>query len=257
MSTETQTRFAAALQDGTLPIPAGLNSWNAGRPERRFGVYRNNVAVGLIGALASRFPATERIVGEEFFAAMAREFIRHHPPRSPLLLSYGDDFGNFAKAFEPARALAYLPDIIRLEIARGHAYHAADAQPMAGDVLAAVDPSRLAGLTFVMHPSASVVRSPHPVVTIWAMNAGEMEIAPIAGLAGEDALIVRPQMNVEVHRLPPGGAVFLEALQTGSTLAAAVESASADSADFNLSANIAGALGAGAFAAVHQPPAGD
>jgi uncharacterized protein len=38
---------------------------------------------GLIRALASRFPVTEKIVGEEFFAGMARAFIELHSPRSP------------------------------------------------------------------------------------------------------------------------------------------------------------------------------
>jgi hypothetical protein len=54
-------------------------------------------------------------------------------------------------------------------------------------------------------------------------------------------------MIVEVHRLPPGGAVFLNALAQGATLAAAAGEALSLAADFDLSANLAGALQAGAF----------
>ena len=37
-----------------------------GAPDaRRFAVYRNNVAVGLIGALEARYPVSRRIAGDD------------------------------------------------------------------------------------------------------------------------------------------------------------------------------------------------
>ncbi|NTJ65353.1 DUF2063 domain-containing protein [Agrobacterium rhizogenes] len=250
MSLATQNEFAAALVDPDRAVPKGLTAWNGPQPARRFGVYRNNVAIGLIGALISRFPAAERIVGEEFFAAMAHEFIRLHPPRSPLLLAYGDDFPDFVESFEPAREIPYLADVMRLEALRGRAYHAADALPLDAALLATIEPAGLAELTFVPHPSASIMRSAHPAVTIWAMNTGEIELADIADWTAEDALVIRPQMIVEVHRLPPGGATFLEQLFAGAALGRAYEAALADAANFDLSANLAGAFTAGAFMAI-------
>jgi hypothetical protein len=250
MSLTTQSEFAAALIDPSLAVPEGLTAWNGPKPTRRFGVYRNNVAIGLIGALASRFPAAERIVGEKFFAAMAHEFIQLHPPRSPLLLAYGDDFPDFVESFEPAREITYLADVMRLEALRGQAYHAADALPLDAALLATIEPAGLAELTFVPHPSTSVARSAHPAVTIWAMNTGEIELADINDWSGEDALVARPQMIVEVHRLPSGGATFLEELFSGAALGRAYEAALADAANFDLSANLAGAFTAGAFAAI-------
>ncbi|GES43129.1 DUF2063 domain-containing protein [Rhizobium dioscoreae] len=250
MSLATQSEFAAALVDPALAVPNGLTAWNGQQPARRFSVYRNNVAIGLIGALASRFPAAERIVGEEFFAAMAHEFIRLHPPRSPLLLAYGDDFPDFAESFEPAQEIPYLPDVMRLEALRGRAYHAADAVPLDAALVATIEPAGLAELAFVPHPSASVTRSAYPAITIWAMNTGEIELEDISDWTGEDALVIRPQMIVEVHRLPPGGAIFLEELFSGAALGRAYETALAEAANFDLSANLAGAFTAGAFMAI-------
>lgn len=250
MSVTTQAEFATALLDTDRAVPEGLTAWNGLRPERRFGVYRDNVVAGLIGALASRFPVAENIVGKDFFAAMAHEFVRLHPPQSPLLLAYGDDFADFVETFEPAGDIDYLPNVIRLEAARGKAYHAADAAPLDPVLLAAIEPERLASLVFVLHPSASILRSPFPMVTIWAMNAGEMELRPIDNWSGEDALVVRPEMMVEIHRLPAGGAVFLEVLAGRADLATAVEAAVAIAPDFDLSANLAGALAAGAFTTI-------
>lgn len=252
MSIATQMQFAAALRYADQPVPEGLNAWNGQHPERRFGVYRNNVAVGLIGAIASRFPIAEKIVGKDFFAAMAQEYIRLNPPRSPLLLVYGDDLADFTESFEPAKEIHYLPDIMRLEAARGRAYHAADAAPLDTALLAAVEPQHVASLKFTMHPSAAIIRSLHPIITIWAMNAGEMTLSPIHEWQGEDALVVRPVMTVLVRRLPAGGAAFLQALASGAELSAAAEAGVGDSAEFDLSANLAGALQAGAFTAICQ-----
>lgn len=249
MAKVTQTCFAEALVDRRMPVPAGLAAWNGPRPERRFSVYRNNVLSGLVEVLKSRFPAAAAIVGDEFFTAMAGEYVRLEPPRSPLLLGYGDTLADFVERFEPAARLPYLPDVIRLEAARSHAYHAADCRLLDAGDLSSVVEGGLPYLRLRPHPSLSVLCSAHPVVTIWAMNAGEMPVAPIEDWRGEDALVVRPAMTVHVHRLGPGGAVFVQALAGGHMLGDAVEAAMAADSRFDLTASLAGVLQSGAFAA--------
>ena len=83
----TQTAFAAALLDPGLPPVEGLRAWNNSDPARRFAVYRNNVLVSLVDALADTFPVVQELVGAAFFRAMARVFALANPPRtrrSPL-----------------------------------------------------------------------------------------------------------------------------------------------------------------------------
>ena len=62
---------------------------------------------------------------------------------------------------------------------------------------------------------------------------------------GEDALVSRPHLDVEVRALPPGGAAFLLALAKGLPLGEAAEAALADDPGFDLAVNIAGLIGAG------------
>ncbi len=245
-----QNTFALALLDPQRPVPGALVSHTASPPAKRFAVYRNNVVVGLVNALAKRFPAVQRIVGEEFFAAMARVFVIENPPRSPVLMFYGDDFLDFIASFEPAAELPYLADVARLEAARTRAYHAAEAKPLDPAILQSLDKAALGEIRIVPHPSAEIVRSKFPIVTIWAMNAGEIELAPIEDWSGEDALVVRPALEVEVRALPAGGAAFLSALFAGAPLAAAAGTALGESADFDLAANLAGLIGAGAVTKV-------
>jgi hypothetical protein len=100
-----EASFARALLDAAAPIPDAVAAADAPTATRRFAVYRNNVVAGLANTLRSRFPATEKIVGKEFFAAMARAFVTEKPPRTPLLAGYGDEFPSFIAGFAPAREL--------------------------------------------------------------------------------------------------------------------------------------------------------
>jgi hypothetical protein len=240
-----QVAFATALLDPDLPPPASVVSHLSTSPRGRFAVYRNNVMVALVGALETRFAATRRIVGEEFFAAMARVFAATNPPRSPLMMVYGDDFPSFIEGFEPVAAVPYLADVARLEAARTRAYHAADAEPLTQEILATALQDRAETLGFILHPSVEIVTSPFPIVTIWAMNAGETELAPVEDWSGEDALVLRPGLDALVTRLPRGGAGFLEALRRGAPLGAAVETAHAATPGFDIAENLAILLGAG------------
>jgi Putative DNA-binding domain len=100
MSFETTVHaFAAALNDPSATTPA-MTHGRMGAPDaRRFAVYRNNVAVGLIAALEARYPVSRRIAGDGLFRAMARAFSHAHRPRSPVMIAYGAEFPEFVAAY--------------------------------------------------------------------------------------------------------------------------------------------------------------
>jgi hypothetical protein len=133
-----QKAFAIALLDRAREVPPGIRGPGGSPATRRFNVYRNNVFVSLTEALATRFPVCLALVGEEFFRAMARLYIELSPPRSPLLMTYGDDFADFIGTFPPAAPVPYLCDIARLEAARTRAYHAVDEEPLSVEELASL-----------------------------------------------------------------------------------------------------------------------
>ena len=64
---------------------------------------------------------------------------------------------------------------------------------------------------------------------------------------GEDAMVVRPGLEVEVRRLPPGGATFVQSLIEGATLSEAAERAAAETPAFDLKTNLAGLMTSGAI----------
>lgn len=239
--------FAPSLLDPSRPQPAAVTGPNGKAAGKRYNVYRNNVTVSLINALAAIFPATRRITGEDFFRAMARFHVRATPPQSPLLFEYGRDFPDFIESYEHAQDVPWLADVARVERAWLDAYHAADADPLAPDILAFIPPDQLAGAVFAAHPAAQVLRSRFPAVSIFVANRSDGSTAEIKSAEPEDALITRPGLEVEVRRLPPGAAVFLSRLMAGEPLGSAAEAALTNSPEFNLPVTIATMLEAGVF----------
>ena len=182
---------------------------------------------------------------------MARFHIRATLPTSPLLFEYGRDFPAFIEGYEHARDMPWLADTARIERAWLDAYHAADVPPLSADALAAIPSDRLGDLLFTAHPAAGIVRSAYPAVAIFAMNRVEGPLTPLRSSAAEDALITRPDMEVAVRLLTPGGAAFLKTLIGGGTLGAAAATAFAETPSFDLAANIASMIEAGVFTTIH------
>jgi hypothetical protein len=244
---ERQRTFAAALLDSALPTPVGLIGPDGRSSARRFAVYRNNVMVGLAQTLKDAFPAVHRIVGPEFFQAMARAYVVIEPPRSPMMFDCGAGFPDFIDHFEPATVLPYLSDVARIERAWTEAYHEAEALPIGPSAFAEIGPDQLPAVSLVLHPSVRIVRSRFPVLTIWQMNVDGGVPAPVdLAAGGEDALVVRPDANVEVRSIPQGCPDFIQALASGRSMLAALEQALVTNPRFDLSASLTDLIQVGA-----------
>lgn len=239
----SQAEFALAILDPARPVPCGVIGPDGEPSARRFAVYRNNVVVGLCDTLAAAFPIVRRLVGEEFFAAMTRIYVTREPPASPIMLDYGCGFPDFVGTFEPASGLPYLRDVARLERAWLESYYAPEARPLRTDLLATISPTDIAGLRFTFHPSVRLIQSRFPVFSIWRTNRSGSEPTHIdLGSGAEHVLIVRPDAEVEMHSLNPGGAAFLQALCAGASIVGATKAAMIADSRFDLSGNLVGLL---------------
>lgn len=244
---ERQRDFAAALLDPELPVPPGLVGPDGEPSLKRFSVYRNNVVAGLTETLKDAYPAVHRLVGTDFFRAMARVYVAIEPPRSPIMLDYGAGFPDFIGSFEPAASLPYLADVARIERAWTKAYHAPEASPLELAAFAAIDPDQLPAIRLRLHPSVRFVRSRFPALTIWQMNVGDSVAAPLdLDAGGEDALIVRPLADVEVRLLPAGSFEFVQELANESSILAALEAGLTANPRFDLAANLSDLTQSGA-----------
>ncbi|TNJ48231.1 DNA-binding domain-containing protein [Phaeobacter sp. B1627] len=229
--------FTSAILDARLPVPSGLQDGHSQPAGRRFSVYRNNVAVSLTQALHQGFPTVARLLGPDNMDGLAGQFLRAHPPTSPVLTHYGDAFPAYLERLPQLAHLGYLGDMARLDCALRRSYHAADAPPIDAQLLATLSPEALLASRFRFAPALCVLRSRWPIHSIWRYNTQEGAPKPAAG--PEDVLITRPDYDPVPERLPPGAALWIEALQSGDTLATATETACAAVPDFDLSAPLA------------------
>ena len=247
-----QDSFTEALLTPEHPIPDGLID-PAGRPAgKRFDVYRNNVAVSLTEALETAFPVIRKLVGDGNFRVLAGVYLRTYPPRTPLMMFYGAEMPDFLESFPPVASLGYLPDVARLELALRRSYHAADATPIDPARLQALPPERLMAARLGLAPAARVVRSRWPILAIWRYNM--VDGAPKPAPASEDVLVHRAGFDPELDLLGPGAASFVDALNGGATLGAAVEAASATAPEFDLTATLGLLLQAGAITTLEDTP---
>jgi hypothetical protein len=143
--------------------------------------------------------------------------------------------------------MPWLANTARIERAWLDAYHAADAEPLPPAALATIPQEKLATLIFIPHPATRIVRSRFFAVAIVARNRGNDPVDRIDASTPEDALITRPDLEVMLRRLPPGGATFIESLMSGRSLGEAAAFAFEISSSFDIAANIAGIIEAGAF----------
>jgi hypothetical protein len=246
---ERQRHFARAILDPVLAVPPGVHVPAGAARSERFAVYRNNVLVGRVDALRSSFPVVERLVGAEFFAAMARVHAFESPPSSPVLLEYGSEFAEFIERFEPAASVPYLADVARLEWHWLEAYHAADASPLTRQALEGVPCDHLPALTLQLHPSARLLRFAYPALSIWRLHKQDADVDSAAiEFRAEATLLVRPQASVEALELSPGAFVFLHSVRSGQTLEVAAVAAMKAERDIDLVRLLPALFAAGVFA---------
>lgn len=191
---------------GELPVRGnGLTA------AQRLQVYRHNMQSALVGALKNVYPATERLVGEAFFTAMAAIYLKTEPSRSGNIQDYGGQFAGFIRSYEPASSLAYLADVAELEWHNLQAALAPGHIPMDLAALAALPSELQPKLRFRVQPAVRVLRSRFPVLTLWEYCRSP---APETGLdidlPGEYVLLARPALDVYMRRLSAGEHEFLQ-----------------------------------------------
>ncbi len=204
---------------------------------RRLRIYRNNRYANLTEALRRRYPVVSRLVGAPCFEAVARAYLAAYPSRSGDLQSYGGELDALLRELPAVQALAYLPDVARLEWAWHEVYHECAHSPWDRDELARVPVDRYGGLRFQLQPASRLLASAYPLLRIWQVNQPDYSGNERIDLAegGVRLLVIRRGLEVEVESLGPGEHALLVALAEAKTISEACERALSVEPDFDLS----------------------
>ena len=216
-----QIRFLEAVLDGeALPDDAA--------PADAVDFYRASGEATRRASLASTYPVMLRLVGEAFFAQAARAYARSFPSASGDLHSFGAHVARFLETYEPARPLAYLPDVARLEWAVHECAHAAEAAPIDAAMLARVPEAEQGLLRVRIAPSVRRVRSRFAIAAIWHANQPQRDGTLDRHEGCDDVLVHRDGAQVGVQALDAPAARFLDAMARGETLERASAELAAD-----------------------------
>jgi hypothetical protein len=236
--------FADALlrSDAADPPACFQGLWDDG-----YQAHHRNFKGGLVTVLMEAYPTVKAMVGDEFFAMLASRFVAVHPPKSPILSRYGEEFGAFVGTVSELAAYPYVPDVARLEYAVGRAFHAEDRAPLAISDLLDAQSNDADDLLLEIHPSAQVVVSAHPIVAIWELHHDEKQVIPEEEWKPEAALVLRPRLDVQVGRISHELAAFISALRDDGSLAKAIEIGFSVNPDFRPDEVLAFLIGEGAI----------
>jgi uncharacterized protein len=235
---ELQARFGAGLESAGGSAPDLFRS--AGDTAKRFGIYRGNARANTANALGGSYPVVARIVGEEYFSGLAREYGKRHPSVSGDLNEYGESFAAFLDEFAPAREIAYLADVARLEWRVHRAHYAADVPSFDPARLALIAPEKQGHLVPLLNPACSLTHSAFPLARIWEVNQSRYEGTLEVDFSREPAhvLIYRPRFRVEVMEIRSAQAALLEAVEQGATLEIALSVAQLHDEAFDLGGSL-------------------
>lgn len=252
----TQTEFAAALRA-------------ASAPNGRLAIYHNNRLANFRKALALAYPVVAALVGEKYFAQLARAYQTVHPSHHGDLQHVSAAFPEFLRThfaeLADADAYGYIAEVAVLEEAFQQSLIAPDAPLLAPGALAAYAPQQWPALRFEWHPAAQILPLQWPVFELWRDHRHErLEHIPRRTLAPAAQWLQVARVfdahghpRSEVRELEPAAGRFLAALARGATLGAATDAALCESANFDLGTALSRGFATGLFRAlVHERPEG-
>ena len=241
MLREIQRTFAAGLLERK---PNGTTSGALCVDALGFAVHANNMRVSLRIAIEHAYPVTRRLVGSDFFTAMAEQFVASHPPKHGWLSAFGADFVDFVAHYRPASDLSYLADVARIEWARVRAANAPDDLGLDLKALAIMELDTLEGLLLGLRAAARLVHSPFPVFDIWRahqlMVEDDSELEQVDLAKGPQTILVsRPAaLEVGVALLGSGDAAFLSAAAEHSSFGEACQAEVLAEPDYDLASRL-------------------
>lgn len=223
--------FDAATETTILELFNG----NAQRAEHGLALYRGNLAATWNKALASAFPVLNALVGDEFFAALARAYGRSHPSSAGDLNRYGAGFADFLDSFAPVAPYPYFPDMARCEWALHLAHYAPDLDGITSNALATLNTAQFGRAVLRLHPACQLIASRWPIVEIWQAHQPDAGgIFPADLEVASYAITVRRHWHAQLLPLTHAAYIALHQLQAGATLDRAIDSALAIDANFDL-----------------------
>jgi len=194
--------------------------------EQSLAIYRHSILESFSRVLAGTYPVIEKLLGEDFFNALAKEYAQTMPSLQPDLGEFGRHFDRFLSEFSATKELVYLPDVAQLEWLWEEVFYADDDPKANFFAMAELNDAALQKLRFNLSASARLLQSNYPLLDIWQANQAcdnTEEIDLESG--GETLLLLRQGDECRMDRLNAEDWHLLNGIHDGHSFAELIEMA--------------------------------
>jgi Putative DNA-binding domain len=250
---DTQARFRSALVEGDasaiLPMLVGGRD-----PARRVALHYRHYVKSLVTLLLGKFPAVCWLMGSQFVAEAAEDFIRRHPPTAPCIAEYGADFPEFLAERPGAERVPYLRVFAELEWHLGHISIAVDRPALGMDAFAAVPADGLPDLVLALQPGLHYLVAPWPIDELMKLYLTESAPERYVFEPAETRIEVSgARGKFDIRRLDVGTFAFRFAISNGASIGAAAERGLDSDAAFDPGQALTMLVGDGLVTAITPP----
>jgi len=188
----------------------------------RLDVYRNNTFGALLDYLADVYPATQGVLGKDYFRQLGRVFIQQQPPAEGNIHLYGENLGGLVSTINELTAYPYLSDLLRYEWQLHSLYYQDNSDVLN---LNEFDQQALLEQNVEFHQAHYLFESDYPIYEIHRQSLpsyhGEVEIA--LQQQPDIILIHKPAWQVETLVCDKAQWDFLSLFNQHHTLLACIE----------------------------------
>ncbi|MDO6712549.1 DNA-binding domain-containing protein [Aliiglaciecola sp. 2_MG-2023] len=206
------------IQDVTEHLDDGQN-------KLRLAVYRNTFISSCIDALQRKYPSAEKLLGEDFFKTLTRQFCLTNPPTSPVLAEYGEIFPEYLNDFLQHNhpELRYLWDICKLDRAWHHAYFADDKPSLGQDEIESLIED-IESKSLSLHPSVQLIKNDWSVSSLWAqLRVSNLSEQVAIENTTENLLLWRDNSSILHRVISESESLFISSIYAGRTLGQAAD----------------------------------
>lgn len=209
---------------------AGLEAHVSGgalSAHERIGVYRHGYVARLVECLEDDYPALQHALGPQPFAALCRDFIQRHPPRSPSLNYYGSPLAGYC-ATRGERWARFAAELAALEWALVEAIHASEGERLDSGTLAQLSVEDWSRARLVPSPTLRLLDTRYPVGSYYqSFREGEAPAERLPEQERSALAVCRRGADVWRIRLEPSLLPLLASLVAGVPLLTALAGAEA------------------------------
>lgn len=213
-------------------------------------IYQNNFFSTHIDSLKKSYPKVLKIIGEQAFKQIARNYIKARAPQNESIQNYGERFNQFIKKDCITKTLLYLPDVAKAEHLLNLSYYCKNDPALCINEFAKWQKKDVLLNGFSLHLSCYLMQSPYPVDKI-------MQLTKLKNLYLKENkefyfLIFRRKFFSQILGLSKENFAFLTGINNNKTILNATADAIKINKNFNLQKSLLFFLNQQSFALKKQ-----